>query len=76
MVKEKLKKFKQKIQLKQTEPILFDPDVKSNTEALHKSFAVVPIDKVASNFAFVCKKCYISKLLAEVGLSISKSKTY
>ena len=72
MVKEK-NKLKQKIQPRQTKPILRDPDVKSYLDALHNRFII--IDKSANNFAFICKKYYISELLAEVGPSNSKSRT-
>ena len=61
---------------KQTKPILCDPDVKSYLEALRKRFSVVTIDKAANNFAFICEKYYISKLLGEVDLSNLKFKTY
>ena len=74
IVKETIKKRKQKIQPKQAKPMLCDPDVKSYLEALHKRFVVVTIDKAANNFTFICKKYYISKLLAEVGPSNSKYK--
>ena len=43
---------------------------------MQKSFLVLILHKAANNFAFICKKYYISKLLAEVDLSNSKSKTY
>ena len=36
----------------------------------------IDIDKAAKNFTFICKIYYISKLLAEINLSNSKSKTY
>ena len=45
-------------------------------EALHKCFVVVTIVKAANNFAFIYKIYHISKLLVEVGLSNTKSKTY
>ena len=38
----------------------------SYLEAFHKCFTAVAIDKTAYNFAFICKKCYISKLLADL----------
>ena len=57
-------------------PILCDPDVKSNLQALHEHFAVVIIENAANNFAFIWKKYYISKLLAEVGVFNSISKIY
>ena len=76
IVKEKIKKLKQKMQPKQTNPILCDSDVKSYLEALHKRFVAVTVDKATNNFAFIFRKYYISKLLVEVGYSHSKSKTY
>ena len=76
MVKEKIKKLKQKILSKQTKPIFCDPDAKSYQEALHKRFAVITLVKAANNFPFIYKKDYISKHLAEVCLSNSKCKTY
>ena len=39
-------------------------------------FFCVTIDKAVKNFAFISKIYYISKLLAEINLSNSKSKTY
>ena len=53
-----------------------NPDVKPYLKALHKHFVVVTIDKAAKNFAFICKNYYVTKLLAEVSLSNSESKTY
>ena len=50
----KFKKLEQKIQSKQTKPILCDPDVQSYLEALQKRFLVVTIDKDAKNYVFVC----------------------
>ena len=69
MLKKRIKKHKQKIQLKQTKPMLCDPDAKSYPGALHKRFVIVTIDKAANNFTFIYKKYHISKLLVEVGLS-------
>ena len=48
--------------------------IETYLEALY--FVVVTIDKAVKNFAFICKIYYISKLLAEINLSYSKSKTY
>ena len=41
----------------------------------HKCFAVVTIDKSGNKLTVIRKIYYISKLLAELGLSNSKSKT-
>ena len=50
LVKETIKKLKQKIQPRQTKPILCNPDVRLYLEALHNRFVVVAMD----NFAFSC----------------------
>ena len=76
MVKKEIQKARQKIQFKQTTPILCDPNLKSYLETLHKRLVIVIIEKAANNFAFVCNKYYISKVLAEIDLSYSKSKAY
>ena len=63
-VKEKITELKQKMKPKQTKPVLSDPDLKKHLEVLHRKFVIVTIDK-ANNFASMCVKYYISKLLAE-----------
>ena len=37
---------------------------------------MVPIDQAGSNFSFICKKFYISKVLNEIGLNGTLSPTY
>ena len=37
---------------------------------------IVPIDKAASNFSFICKKFCISKILNEIGLYGTLNPTY
>ena len=56
--------------------IVFKPDYRDLIYVDYKCFVVVTIDKAAKNFAFICKIYCISKLLAELDLSNSKSKTY
>ena len=48
---------------------------RSYLEALQKCFAVITIDKSANKLTDISKIYYISKLLAELGLSNLKSKT-
>ena len=69
-------RIEQEKQRKQIKPILCDPFVKSFPEALRKHFVVVAINQPANDFAFICKKYYISKLISKVGFSSSKSKPY
>ena len=66
MVKQKLKKFQQKIQPKQSKPILRDPNCKSYLEALHKHFFCC---KHRQNCKWFCFH------LQNILISDSKSKT-
>ena len=72
-MKEKLTELKLKIKLKQTKPVMSDPDVKKNLEELHQKIFIITIDKVSKNLAFLCRKFFISKLLAEVSSNINKN---
>ena len=63
----KIEKIKTKIKPSFTQPILCDPHILGYLAALHRKYAIVPIDKASNNFAFICKKFYISKILSEVG---------
>ena len=48
----------------------------TNIQRHSTNYVFVTIGKAANKFTFISNKFYISKLLAEVGLSNSKSKTY
>ena len=74
-MKEKIRELKQKIKPKQTKPVLSDPDVKTKMEELHQKFVIVTIDKASNNFAFICWKYYISKLITEVCPNENKIST-
>ena len=60
----------------QTKPILNDPIVIEYLKQLQDRFVIVPIDKAANNFSFICKKYYVSKLLEEVGIPFGDKPTY
>ena len=76
-VNERIKYLTSKFEGNNTRASLCDPEVKSYLETLHKKFVIVTIDKASNNFAFICKKFYISKLLSELGeLGAPKNKTY
>ena len=49
-----------------------DPEVLAYLETLQKRFVIVTIDKASKNFALICKKFYVSRLLKE----ISGNNTY
>ena len=72
-VQQKINTLKNRLKPEKTKPTLHDPEVKTYLELLHRRFVVVPIDKAANNFAFVCKRFYISQLFSEVGLYNAKS---
>ena len=72
---EKTTELRQKIKPKQTELVLSDPDVKKHLEGLHVQFVIVTIDKASNNFAFICSKYNISKLLADVSRNKNGNST-
>ena len=49
-------------------PLLEQKSIKDSLKALHERFVICPIDKAASNVAFVCKRFYASILLKELDL--------
>ena len=44
--------------------------------SLQDKYIIVPIAKAAKNFAFICKKYYITILLKELGYPDGNSNTY
>ena len=49
-------------------PLLEQKSIKDSLKALHERFVICPIDKAASNVAFVCKRFYASIFLKELDL--------
>ena len=74
-MKEQITELKQKIKPKQTKLELSNPDVKKHLEELHRKSLNVTIDKGSNNFAFICRKYYIFKLLAEVSPNKNRNST-
>ena len=37
---------------------------------------IVPIEKAATSFSFICKKFYISKILNKIELNVTLNPTY
>lgn len=75
-VDEKIRKLKQRITPKKTNPILKDLEVKQTLESLQKIFVIVPIDKASNNIAIVCKKFYVEVLFKEIGKIGQENNTY
>ena len=76
-VRNKINDLRVHLQPKYTKPVLCDIEVKNYLAELHQRFVIVTVDKASNNFAFICRKYYISKLLSEVGYGNTPSqKTY
>ena len=56
--------------------MLKDPKVISYLNILQEQYIMCPIDKAATNIAFICKKYYVQVLLKELGLLNTTSNTY
>ena len=56
--------------------VLKDPKVISYLNILQEQYVMCPIDKAATNIAFICKKYYVQVLLKELGLLNTTSNTY
>ena len=76
MVNLKIDKVKESVTIKGTAPVLSNPAALENLSRLQEKYVIVPIDKAAKSFAFVCKKFYISKLLADMKFLEGNSPTY
>ena len=75
-VKEKIEALKRKRLPSRRKPILQDTVIKEYLETLHNKYVIVPVDKAANNFAFICKRYYVARLLTEVGIPNGNSQTY
>ena len=75
-VKEKISSLSRRRLTSYRKPLLQDPVIKEDLERLQNKYVVVPIDKAANNYAFICKRYYVMRLLAEVGILNGSSQTY
>ena len=73
-----IEKLKTKIKPSFTKPILSDLNVLAYLAILHPKYVILPIGKAGNNFAFICKKFNISKILSEVEKykNIQSNSTY
>ena len=58
-----------------TPNVFHDPDVVKCLSSLHDKYVIVPADKVANNFVFVCKDYYLRCLVNELGSTSTYSVT-
>ena len=56
--------------------MLKDPKVISYLNILQEQYVMRPIDKAATNIAFICKKYYVQVLLKKLGLLNTTLNTY
>ena len=75
-VDDKIKFLKSKKLQTYKNPILNQGDVEAYLETLQDRYVIVPIDKASNNFAFVCKRYYVMRLLSEVGIPNGSCETY
>ena len=75
-VKEKIETLKRNRLPSRRKPILQDTAIKEYLETIHNKYVIVPVDKAANNFAFICKIYYVARLLVEVGIPIGNCQTY
>ena len=69
----KIEQLKTKIKRSFVKPILSDPYILAYLGTLHPKYVIFPTEKASNDFAFICKKIYISKILSEVGEYITTS---
>ena len=73
----KIKRLKSNVNQHQSKPVLCDNAIKTNFDSLHRRFASRAVEKVANNYALICKIFYINRLPAEVGIfNNCNTKTY
>ena len=68
-IQEKIIKLKQKVKPKGAKSVLNSPEFKIYLEQLHCQFFIVAIDKASNNFACICKKYCMTKLLHEFSIN-------
>ena len=57
-------------------PVLEDPDLLAYLRDFQKKIVIVTVDKASSNFAFICKNFYVSRILKEITGSNTYSKNH
>ena len=75
-VNNKINVLRISVNVKKTSPVLYDHSALEQLNKLQEKYVIVPIDKASNNYAFICKKFYIAKLLDEVGFLHGDSSTY
>ena len=75
-VDKKIEELKNKFKFSRIKQVLRDPEVVSYLNILQEQYVMCPLDKAASNIAFICKKYYVQVLTKELGLLSATPNTY
>ena len=75
-VDNKILSLKHRIKVHKTEPVLKQKAVIEYLHELHELYVLVPIDKAANNIVIICKKCYVTVILKEIGILDAFNETY
>ena len=75
-VNKRITELKNKFKFSKLKQVSKDSKATSYLNILLEQYVMCPIDKAASNIAFICKKYYVQVLLAELGLLNTISNTY
>ena len=76
LLNQRIFELKKSIHISKVASVFDDPLVLEELRCLQEKYVIVPIDKAANNFAFICKKYYITTLLKELGFPNNTCSTY
>ena len=76
LLNQRIFELKESIHISKVASVFDDPLVLEELRCLQEKYVIVPIDKAANNFAFICKKYYITTLLKELGFPNNTCSTY
>ncbi|MCP4473791.1 MAG: hypothetical protein GY821_04340, partial [Gammaproteobacteria bacterium] len=66
----RVKYLRKHVRFKETASFFSNKDLTEELSFLHSRYVIVPPDKAANNFVFICKKYYIMKHCSELGISV------
>ena len=76
LLNQKIINLKHSVHVSQVTPVLGDPIIDTDLKKLQDDFVIVPVDKAANNFSFICKKFYLLTLVKELGFPDGSTTTY
>ena len=76
LLSQKIIDLRHSIHISHATPFLSDPAVIRDLKKLQDKYVIVPVDKAANNFSFICKKFYLITLVKELGFPNDSTTTY